>query len=101
FAERLFLRACRGSSFLEDFPFESNTFALAAFQRGDYLCLFLLHVFLWIDSPADGAPALLRHRVEVGAPAALSSKHQDGMPCLIRPDVIACSFLLHLLLQFL
>src|SRR5207249_3481033 len=71
--ERLFLRARRGSSFLQYLPFESKTFALTTFQRGDYPRLFLFHVFLWIDSPVDGEPALLRHDVEVCPPAAPSS----------------------------
>ena len=82
-------------------PFESKTFALTTFQRGDYPRLFLFHVFLWIDSPVDGEPALLRHDVEVCPPAAFSSQHQDGTPCLICPDVVSGGFLLHFSLQLL
>src|SRR5260370_20585448 len=100
-AERLLLTAPRGLPFLKNLPFDRDAVALAASQRGDQLPLFLRKVFFGIDAPVDGEPALVRHHVEVGTTAALSSQHQDGMACLICPDVKASGSLLHLSLQFL
>src|SRR6266481_635055 len=100
-AERLLLTAPRGLPFLKNLPFDRDAVALAASQRGDQLSLFLREVFLGIDAPVDGEPALVRHHVEVGTTAALSSQHQDGVAHLICPDMETGSFLLHLSLQFL
>src|SRR5207245_4444906 len=100
-AERLIFAERRGLPFLKNFPFDRDAVALAASQRGDQLPLFLRKVFLRIDAPVDGEPALVRHHVEVSTTAALSSQHQDGMACLICPDMETGSFLLHLSLQLL
>src|SRR6202030_2370008 len=101
FPERLLLMARGGLPLLQDLPFQSDAFVLAALQDRDQLGLLLLQIFLGIDAPVDGEPALLRYHVEVCATAALSSQHQNRMAGLIRPDVQIGGSPLHFLLQLL
>src|SRR5258708_6217014 len=101
FPERLLLMARGGLPLLQDLPFQSDAFALAPLQDRDQVGLLFLQIFLGIDAPVDGEPALLRYHVEVCAAAALSSQHQNRMACLIRPDVEISGSPLHLLLQLL
>src|SRR5260370_2975627 len=101
FPERLLLTARRGSTFLQDLPFPRDAFALAPLQDRDQLRLLFLQIFLGIDAPVDGEPALLRYDVEVCTAAALPSQRQNRMAWLLRPDVEICCSPLHLSLHLL
>src|SRR5260370_18497696 len=99
--ERFLLAACGRLALLQCLPFKWNAFALATLQHPDQPALLLLEVFLGIDAPVDGEPALLRYHVEICAAAALSAQHQNRLARLIRSDVEGGSSLLHFLLQLL
>src|SRR5260370_20683621 len=99
--EPLLLAACGRLPLLQYLPSEWNAVALAPLQHAAQSALLLLEVFLGIDAPVAGEPALLRYHVEICAAAAPSTPHHYRLARLIRPDVEGSGSLLHLLLQLL
>src|SRR5713226_8931964 len=84
YPEPRFLTACGRLALLQYLPFEWNAFAPATLEDRDQSAL-LVEVFLGIDAPIDGEPALLWHHVEVRAASALPAQHQNRLASLIRP----------------
>src|SRR2546425_10453408 len=86
YPERLLLAACGRLPLLQYLPFEWHALAPATVQHRDQSALLLVDVFLGVDPPVDGEPALLWHNGEVCASSALPAQHYNRLACLVRPD---------------
>src|SRR6266481_3370809 len=77
--EVFFLTTRGGNGFLQNFPSQWNSVALAFLEHADEPLFFRRQVFFWINPPVHSEPASLRHDIEVRSSAALPAYHQYGV----------------------
>src|SRR5580704_4057620 len=83
FTELLVLARYGGAAFLQDVPFEGNSFLFPLLQNGQQSCFFLFEILFWINSPVHREPASSGHHIEVRSAAGLAADQQNRVARLL------------------